>query len=391
MWDLVQPCLKEAGITRVADITGLDWVGLPVWTAIRPNAYCLSVSQGKGLTPLEAKLGAVMEALESYVAERPQLATCQASHNDMAASGELFLNPEELPRLESSLYSADRPFSWARGEDLFSGRDCWAPTQIVDLDFRKNNREIPLFLKSSSGLASGGDYPEALYHALTELIERDAWTIFTDRRGIINWEDLQCDLTAIRDGELAALLDKLWAADLEPVLLDITLDINLPVMACLLFENDNCHRTLSQHSCFLGSGCSHNPYAAATQAIIEAVQGRLTLIGGTRDDITRTKYESTYTSYIWENLYRRFIPRGKGGRDLASYRQLGRDTLGGDIEYALSQLKAANIGQLAFFDLSNDNFPFKVVRLVAPKLEIAFHVGGITRGSRSAKFGGRYA
>ncbi|MGW8989068.1 hypothetical protein ACWGRF_03920 [Streptomyces zhihengii] len=63
--------LGDFGITRVADLTGLDVIGLPVWTAIRPASKTLSASQGKGAAALLAKLSAVMEAIELWHVEQP--------------------------------------------------------------------------------------------------------------------------------------------------------------------------------------------------------------------------------------------------------------------------------------------------------------------------------
>ena len=60
----LRPLLRPAGITRLADVTGLDWVGLAVFQAIRPNSRVLSVSQGKGLTREQGQVSALMEALE---------------------------------------------------------------------------------------------------------------------------------------------------------------------------------------------------------------------------------------------------------------------------------------------------------------------------------------
>lgn len=47
-WERIRPILRTLGITRVADVTGLDDVGIPVHQAIRPASHTLSVSQGKG-------------------------------------------------------------------------------------------------------------------------------------------------------------------------------------------------------------------------------------------------------------------------------------------------------------------------------------------------------
>ena len=71
----IRPLLRRAGITRLADVTGLDWIGIPVYQAIRPNSRNLSVAQGKGLTRTQAKVSALMESLESFHAERIEYQT----------------------------------------------------------------------------------------------------------------------------------------------------------------------------------------------------------------------------------------------------------------------------------------------------------------------------
>jgi ribosomal protein S12 methylthiotransferase accessory factor len=61
----VRPFLGRMGITRVANVTGLARIGIPVVQAVRPNSRSLSVSQGKGLTLAAAKASALMEAGEA--------------------------------------------------------------------------------------------------------------------------------------------------------------------------------------------------------------------------------------------------------------------------------------------------------------------------------------
>ena len=61
---------KICGISRLAGVTGLDHIGLPVWMAIRPLGRSLSVSQGKGLTDTLAQVSALMEAIELFHAEK---------------------------------------------------------------------------------------------------------------------------------------------------------------------------------------------------------------------------------------------------------------------------------------------------------------------------------
>src|SRR3989442_3209074 len=59
----VRPPFPMFGITRLAHVTGLDRIGIPVWLCIRPNARCLSGSQGKRLDDDLARVSAVPEVV----------------------------------------------------------------------------------------------------------------------------------------------------------------------------------------------------------------------------------------------------------------------------------------------------------------------------------------
>ena len=69
----ITPYLKDCGITRCADVSGLDSdLGVPTYCAIRPDGLVLQTSNGKGLTPISAQVSALMEAIELYHAENPE-------------------------------------------------------------------------------------------------------------------------------------------------------------------------------------------------------------------------------------------------------------------------------------------------------------------------------
>src|SRR5258706_3900116 len=69
----LNPYLPLMGITRVANVTGLDRIGIPVVMACRPNSRSVAVSQGKGVNLWAAKASAVMETIEGYHAENIML------------------------------------------------------------------------------------------------------------------------------------------------------------------------------------------------------------------------------------------------------------------------------------------------------------------------------
>src|SRR5262252_8777288 len=57
------------GVSRLSDITGLDRVGIPVFSAVVPKSEdTITVYNGKGLTPLDARIGALMESIERQTA-----------------------------------------------------------------------------------------------------------------------------------------------------------------------------------------------------------------------------------------------------------------------------------------------------------------------------------
>ena len=83
--------LKTVGITRVADITDLDRIGMPVFTAIRPTAEdgAISIYGGKGISKDHAKASAMMEGFERYSAEKQESDdTIFATPNEIGEKGE---------------------------------------------------------------------------------------------------------------------------------------------------------------------------------------------------------------------------------------------------------------------------------------------------------------
>src|SRR5688500_2421769 len=85
----VRPFMPAMGITRVANITGLDCIGVPVVMVCRPNARSLAVSQGKGLNLAAAKASALMEEIESYHAEHITLSLKLGSYEDLRETQQL--------------------------------------------------------------------------------------------------------------------------------------------------------------------------------------------------------------------------------------------------------------------------------------------------------------
>ncbi len=94
----VWPIARRLGITRLANLTGLDTLGIPVAAAYRPNSRSVAVFQGKGMTLPAAKASALMEAVETWHAEQIASSDVRGTFQDLAARGLPAVDPARLPR-----------------------------------------------------------------------------------------------------------------------------------------------------------------------------------------------------------------------------------------------------------------------------------------------------
>ena len=174
--------LKTAGITRIADITDLDRIGVPVYTAIRPTSQegGVSVYGGKGISKDHAKASAMMEGFERYSAERKEYdETLVADLNEISEKGE-FIDPKSLnlPKQLERKDISEMPLEWSICHDLISDNDYYIPTKAIYHPYTHDNNVKSLFKSNTNGLASGNILEEAILHGMFEVIERDAWSIF---------------------------------------------------------------------------------------------------------------------------------------------------------------------------------------------------------------------
>src|SRR5579872_3052930 len=116
--DWLKLLLKKMGITRVANITGLDCLGVPVAISIRPNSKHLAVSQGKGLTLELAMASAIMESAEGYHVENPAEPILHGTYNQLVKSYSV-INPELfLPGAFRISTLADYAMGWIEAIDI---------------------------------------------------------------------------------------------------------------------------------------------------------------------------------------------------------------------------------------------------------------------------------
>jgi ribosomal protein S12 methylthiotransferase accessory factor len=376
----IKPLMGPLGITRVANVTGLDCIGIPVVMVCRPNARSLAVSQGKGLDLDAARVSGLMESIELYHAERIRQPLWLGSYNELRHAVRLAL-VDALPRVSVSQFHADLQLLWISGSDAVDGEPTFVPYELVH-----TNYTLPLptgsgsFVLSSNGLASGNHLLEAVSHGLCEVIERDATTLFRCLDDAAQAR-ARVDLETIRDPDCRQLLTLFERADIAVGVWDVTSDIGIATYQCVVLDRDpNPFRRLGPLE---GMGCHPVREVALERALTEAAQGRLTLIAGSRDDYGRERHQDAQHGERLEKARKWLAEPGSANfSDTPSYQH---ETFEEDVQVILAKLTALKIEHPIIVDLTRPEFDVAVVRVVVPGLETYHDVPGYVPGSRALR------
>jgi len=366
-FDVVRPYLREAGVTRIADITGLDNVGVPTTLALRPNATTIACSSGKGLSIEAALVSGAMEAIEIHAAESLNLPSVHASYKQIAAN---YLVPalDDLPFSLNGIFSVDWPLHWYIGWDVLTQSEIALPLVMVGMARNRSlMSSLGAFVVSSNGLGAGNSFLESVAAGLYEVIERDGvachhaalsrgkpMTVFSD--------------STLRSYPLVEqVLNLCDAAGVRVLVFDCTLDTNVPIFIAYVYD-----RTDGGAGVCMGYGAHLDTEIALVRAMTEALQGRLNFIAGARDDIFRAAFWRARGSGSRSAIAA--LERLRANCPEATFRRTcATECFEADINYLLACLKRAGLKQVIVVDITPAGCPVHVVRVVVPGLEGYMH------------------
>lgn len=361
---LLRGGLDKVGIARLARITHLDCVGIPVWCAIRPNALSLAVSQGKGINDAAAQASALMEAVELAVAERDDLDVTVATVDSLTAAGERTLPLNRLLRRGASPISREEPIAWVDGLDLLTAAVVKVPYEAVRMDFTiAGHDRRSSFLQSTDGLASGNVILEAVVHGICERIERDARTLWSFRPP----SDIprSCvDPASLGDSAVDELCRRIGDGGLRLRLFDITSDVGVPVFFAAIAAEGLTGEVARHYDISGGSGCHPSAARAAIRAITEAAQTRLTFISGARDDF----HPRLYSAPAKQDLHA-LMNAGRQGWGAGRPADAWNGDVPGCLDFLLDRLKARRIDSVVVVPLGGEDLCVAVARVFIPALE----------------------
>jgi YcaO-like protein with predicted kinase domain len=376
----LEAILDRVPVTRVADITRLDVLGVPVFAAITPLAKDLTTHLGKGLDKESARVSAVMEAVERVSAEQIAGSVRRATYEELRSSGNNVADPVTFDLPPRTTFRKDSQFEWVEGWELFEGRPIWV---LADLA-RSPASEGVLDQVDTNGLAAGFTYGEAVRRAVLEVIERDAvsqhhFFELYGGDGSIEPPKRRIDPNSLL-GTPRVLVERAWEANLDVVLEDLTADLEVSVISSTLI--DYAFASVQGPSLYLfgGWGADLNPEIAVTRAITEAFQSRLGVIQGARDSFNQVP--RAMRPFTTEK--RRSVLQPVFGYKFSAAEETKFGHIEAEIDFLLERFKSVGFRKAIIIDMRRKDLDLPVVRFRVPGLS-AFTVDRRRLGWRCAR------
>ncbi|SDA50813.1 YcaO-related McrA-glycine thioamidation protein [Methanobrevibacter millerae] len=357
---------KIAGITRITEITHLDRIGLPVFSAIRPTSQdgSISVYGGKGISVEHAKASAMMEGFERYSAEKQDENTVTGTIPEISSKGDIIdIESLNLPKDFNKSNMESINLEWNIAHDLISGKDYYVASNAIYHPYvNEDNSVFSLFKSNTNGLASGNSLEEAILHGIFEVIERDAWSIFE----LTHKNSKQIDLKSIESETVNEALSKFSENEINIKLMDLTADINVPTIAASADD------TLLKDAGLLtlGIGTHLDPEVAILRALTEVAQSRATQIHGAREDTVRADFARTAGYERMKRINKHYFQEEDVKISLSDIENRSTDSITKDIDIVLDELKANEIEHVLYYDLTRPELNVNVVRVVIPTMEV---------------------
>ena len=357
---------RQYGITRVTNTTRLDDIGVPVYASIRPDAArgSLCVSAGKGLTNGEAQAGAFMEALELSMAEprRKKLPIVRAK---VSAVLDGAVRPEAIldfcPKMGVEI-DLDQTIDCVSAIDLFSGNSFLVPAETA---YIPSPSQLSYFGSTSNGLCSGNTVTEATIHGLLEVIERD----------ISSFQTIHPRLQLVSPGafpeKVRQVYEQVRRAGHDLVLQYGSNEYGIPYFIATLIDSE-----MEDPIYFNGGyGCHIFKEIAMMRAATEAIQSRLSLIHGGRDDLLEAHkfaegLDARQRSVVFRTLAK-LLRNSSREIDFADIPEFNwrHTTMAGPISSLMQLIRERGVDYLLRVSFTRPEEPLQVAKIIVPKME----------------------
>jgi ribosomal protein S12 methylthiotransferase accessory factor YcaO len=390
----ILPVSSDIGVTRLADITDMDILGIPNFSAILPGTEdYIWVYSGKGPTRLDAKASALMESIERYCSlpSSNKKKMIQGSYNDVSKVSKT-LHPSNVVEPMLFEYDEEMIMDFLPGYDLINNERILVPTPLALFRYTPKPPAVnPFAYHHTNGLASGNVLEEAVCHSLCEVIERDATSLAELNASALPYNILRTitkylsdngleidpiestefvdddtkfadvDISDINFKPISNMVKKFNDAKIPLIIKDITSPIGIPTFNASSIE------WITEDYGYLAEGHGTHPDArlALLRAITEVSQTRAANIQGARDDLRKISYGKSNSDEkkTWQFM------KSKEYVKFSDIKTYVNDDILDDIKLILSRLNSNGLKQVIVVDLTHPQIMIPVVRTIVPGLE----------------------
>ncbi len=341
-------------------------------------------SGGKGRTDVQAKVGAICEAIERYVGVfRGDEPRRRASYDELLAAGEAVVHPADLLLFSDRQYDErhswnaanssgyhvvperfehNRPIDWTTAWSLRDDAPRAVPTGYCYFG-HPDIAEHFFCASDANGNAAGNCLEEAVLQGLLELVERDSvalWWYPRVRRPEVDLDALQEPyVDAVRD-HYARLGRSIW-------MLDLTTDLGIPTFAGVSRRHSG-----PTEDILIGFGAHVDPRMAAMRALTELNQFLPAVCEVAPDGTTNYWMDDPdaiewWTTATVENAPYVTPDPSTPAIDPQRYAGLSTDDLAGDVRNCVERIGAAG-HDVIVVDQTRPDIELSVVKVMAPGL-----------------------
>lgn len=201
------------------------------------NQDKLSSASGTSFNKTKALMRVLGETIERYsLGGNNDGKFIYNNFSELKALSKLAIDPMILTAFSDRkryAYNLDKKnFHWVEGKSLISSKKILIPAQLIYVPYLHEHSEPVIRFPISTGAATGETSNDALYRGICEIVERDAFMIAY----LNKIPSPRIDLFSIDDGAIRHIINTLKRYKLEPIVLDLTNDLKIPVFAAIIVD-----------------------------------------------------------------------------------------------------------------------------------------------------------
>ncbi|WP_103071561.1 TOMM precursor leader peptide-binding protein [Aquimarina sediminis] len=342
------------------------------------NLHLRSANGGKGRTAIQAKTGALCEAIERYsLMYQGKTYTISATFDElqdaihpnscMLYSDDQYHNREHINEKSTKFYSlipipfdANKEMDWTPVYSLTDEKFKYLPSCYCYAQYPADDEKKLYAYPDSNGCAAGNTIEEAILQGFLELVERDAAAIWWYNR--IRYSAI--DLETAQNPYINQMVAYYKSINRSLYVLDITTDLNIPVFVAVShnLEEDGKDKIL------YAFGAHIDAHIALERAIIELNQLLPVVMSEKETYLTTDQIFVSWldTATLQNNDY--LVPMAGELKNMQTdYSQLCDPTVYDSVQFCIHTTKKHGLETLVV-DLTQPDIGLPVAKVIVPGL-----------------------